>query len=44
MWALDSWFAGTSLFALLPLLALAAYGFYTSLGGRTLFRVPAFEE
>ena len=44
IWAFDSWFAGTALFALLPLVALAAYGFYTSLGGRALFRVPVFQE
>lgn len=44
MWALDSWFAGTALVALLPLIALAAYGFYISLGGRVTFRVPFFQE
>jgi serine/threonine-protein kinase len=44
MWALDSWFAATSLFTLLPLVALAAYGFYASLGGRPLFRLTIFQE
>ncbi len=33
---LSSWFAGRSLFSLLLLAALAAYGFFTSLAGRPL--------
>ena len=35
---MSSWFAGRSLFTLLAVAALAAYGFYTSLAGRPLFR------
>jgi serine/threonine-protein kinase len=37
---LSSWYAGRSLFVLLGLAGLAAYGFYISLAGRPLFREP----
>jgi serine/threonine-protein kinase len=41
---LSSWYGGTAIFTLVVLVALAAYGFYTSLGGQTLFRPGVFSE
>jgi type II secretory pathway component PulF len=36
---LSAWYAGTSLFALLSVVALAVWGFYHSLGGEPLWKV-----
>jgi hypothetical protein len=41
---LSTWYGGTAIFTLLVLIALAAYGFYTSLGGQTLFRPGVLSE
>jgi hypothetical protein len=34
----SAWYAGSSIFALATVLALAAWSFHTTLGGRPLFR------
>jgi serine/threonine-protein kinase len=41
--SLSSWYAGSSVFAVLTLLALAAWAFHTSLGGRRLWSEALFE-
>jgi hypothetical protein len=35
---LSTWYAGSSLFAFASVLVLTAYGLYTALAGRALFR------
>jgi hypothetical protein len=41
--SLSSWYAGSTAFAFLSLLALAAWAFHTSLGGRRLWSESLFE-
>jgi len=41
--SLSSWYAGSTVFAFLTLLALAAWAFHTSLGGRRLWSEALFE-
>ena len=41
--SLASWYAGATAFVLLSVLGLAAWGFYTSLGGRPLWRGELFD-
>lgn len=41
---LSAWYAGSSLFALFLMLGLSGYGFYTSLGGQTVFAGKLLEE
>ncbi len=38
------WYAGSSLFAMLMMLALGVYGFHTSLGGQKVFAGKLLEE
>jgi len=38
---LSAWYMNTSIFALLSVVALAAWGFYTSLGGAPLWKTEA---
>jgi len=40
----SSWYAGTGMFALLAVLALAVWGFHTSLGGQKVFEGKLLEE
>jgi serine/threonine-protein kinase len=40
---LSDWFAGNTIFLLLTVIALSAWGFYTSLGGQRLFKEGWFE-
>jgi hypothetical protein len=40
----SAWYAGSSLFTLLAVLALAGYAFYTSLGGQKVFKGKLLEE
>ena len=40
----SSWYFGRSFVVLLALLAIAAYGFYISLGDKPLFSAPVLEE
>ncbi|MEK6286875.1 MAG: serine/threonine-protein kinase [Acidobacteriota bacterium] len=40
----SAWYAGSSLFTLLAVLALAGYAFYTSLGGQKVFEGKLLEE
>lgn len=42
-WDLSAWYAGRSMVALLLLAGLAAWGFYTALGGRALFGLDLLE-
>lgn len=41
---LSAWYAGSSLFALCGIVALAVYGFYTSLAGQPLFRGGSVQD
>ena len=41
--SLSSWYAGSMAFAFLSILALAVWGFYTSLGGQRLWKGDPFE-
>ena len=41
---ISSWYAGISLAAILFMAAIAAYAFYTSLGGRPIFGGAVLEE
>ncbi len=41
---LSNWYAGSSIFALVMMLGLSGYGFYTSLGGQKVFAGKLLEE
>jgi hypothetical protein len=41
--SLSSWYAGSSVFVYSSVIALALWGFYTSLGGQRLFKADLLE-